>query len=907
MLKTEAIKTFLSNRTHTDLASLYNHDMEVQVNVAAGDGTRHQLESGFRGKKFFAYSDKLGNTWSSFRIPHNASTDPVYNDTAISFNLSKHVESIGMTGWDWANKRSRWVAFDFDAIMGHSPSHTVKLNPVELARIETMAKSLPYVTIRKSTSGSGLHLYVFIDPPIPTENHNEHAALARAILSQMSLDVEFDFANSVDTCGGNMWVWHRKQEEPNCGGLDLIKQGIPLDSPPKNWETHLEVVEHRKRKASITVFDSEAEQRAYNDFAEQHPRIQVDKEHKDLIHFLESAGNEWEVYWEPEYNRLVTHTLALKKAHTELGLYGIFETSSSGSTTKNCYCFPRPRGSWAIYRFGKAVAEHPTWSRDAEANTFCFLNRPPTIRSASCFFDGVENLKGAFEFHKSKEAKDALKKLGLEVDIPEYLADKTAQIKELPDGRVIFEIDAKGVLANSELKGWLISNNKVSKIFDKPASKVAIEDTVVTEYDQMLRLTVNTDGSEMGYHYLPPGHKKWLLLAKETVKDALAQRGFSSDELRPLFGTCANNPWTVVNKPFKGEHPGNREWNYDAASLAFPLKPSSDNLYFPSWMKILNHVGKNMTRDIREDKWCRENGILTGGDFLKVWCAIMFQNPYIRLPYLFFYSPIQHTGKSTFPESLAMLMNRGYVKADMALSQQFNGELRAAVLCSIEEMNLTLNKDAYNKVKDYVTAENLSIRAMYTPQGHCVNTTHWIQTANHLHFLPIEPQDTRIIVCLVDEIPNDEMMTSVDLKTRLRKEASDFLTELMSIELPPPPPGRMGMPVIRTEEKARAEKNKESRLETFIRESTYSVDGHVLTIEEFNDKFIASLDPSERMNWPKSRIAREMPLERFPKGKSPTYNNRMCYGNLSFEYSAKPCGPRLEMRKDRLVPRTEHD
>jgi hypothetical protein len=904
MLKTEAIKTFLTNRTHEDLASLYHHGMEVQVNVAADGGTRHQMESGFRGKKWLAYSDAEGATWSSFRIPHNASTDPVYDDSPISFNLAKHVESIGMTGWNWVDKCSCWVAYDFDAIMGHSPAHTVKLSPDELSRVEKLAGELPYVTIRKSTSGSGLHLYVFLDPVIPTSNHNEHSALARAILAQMSLDVEFDFSNSVDTCGGNMWVWHRKQEAPDCGGLDLIKQGIPLDTVPKNWEVHLDVIEHRKRKASITVFDDKNEQDSYNDFAEQHPHTKIDQEHKQLIRKLESYSD-WETYWEPEYNRLVTHTLALKKAHQELNIYGIFETSSSGSTTKNCYCFPRPRGSWAVFRFGKGCSEDPTWARDADANTHCFFNRPPTIRSASCFFDGVENLKGAYEFNKSKEAKDALKKLGLEIEIPPYLEDKPAQLKELPDGRVVFEIDAKGVMANSDMKGWLISNNKVSRIFEKPVSRTSEEENAVTEYDQMLRLTVNTDGSEMGYHYLPPGHSKWLILTKETIKDALAQRGFSTNETRPLFGTCANNPWTVVNKPFQGEYPGNRQWNYEAASLAFPLKPSTDNLYFPTWMKILSHVGKNLTREVKEDAWCQENGILSGGDFLKVWCAIMFQNPYIRLPYLFFYSPIQHTGKSTFPESLAMLMNRGYVKADMALSQQFNGELRAAVLCSIEEMNLTLNKDAYNKVKDYVTAENLSIRAMYTPQGHCINTTHWIQTANHLHFLPIEPQDTRIIVCLVDEIDRTDMLTSVELKTKLRKEAPDFLTELMSIELPPPPPGRMGMPVIRTEEKMRAEKNKESRLESFLRESTYPVDGAILTVEEFNDAFIASLDPSERMNWPKSRISREMPLERFPKGKSSSFSNRMCYGNLSFTPHTKPVGPRLEMRRDRLMVRVD--
>jgi hypothetical protein len=238
----------------------------------------------------------------------------------------------------------------------------------------------------------------------------------------------------------------------------------------------------------------------------------------------------------------------------------------------------------------------------------------------------------------------------------------------------------------------------------------------------------------------------------------------------------------------------------------------------------------------------------------------------------------------------------------MALTQQFNGELRAAVLCSIEETNLAADKNAYNRVKDYVTAENISVRAMYSPQGHCVNTTHWIQTANHLHFLPIEPQDTRIVVALVDPIPEEDMMSSVDMKNRLRKEASDFLTELLSIELPAPPPGRMGMPVLRTEEKIRAEKNKESRLETFVREQTYYVPGVLVSVEEFNDKFTAWLDPSDRMQWPKQRISREMPLEKYPKGKSSKRDNRMCYGNLSFKPDAGARGEKkLISIGDRLI------
>ena len=47
--RTEAIKRFLLASTHKDLAEMYNHDMEVQVNVAQDGGDRVAKE--FKGVK----------------------------------------------------------------------------------------------------------------------------------------------------------------------------------------------------------------------------------------------------------------------------------------------------------------------------------------------------------------------------------------------------------------------------------------------------------------------------------------------------------------------------------------------------------------------------------------------------------------------------------------------------------------------------------------------------------------------------------------------------------------------------------------------------------------------------------------------------------------------------------------
>mgnify|MGYP001619210480 FL=1 len=121
ILKTQAIKNFLNIKTHQELADLYNFNMEVQILVAQDNGQR--IDGVYKGKQWSGFSDEYGSIWKSFRIPYNAKDNPSYEDKEINFDLNIHTEGIGMTGWDWNNKLSRWFAFDFDSLVGHSDKH----------------------------------------------------------------------------------------------------------------------------------------------------------------------------------------------------------------------------------------------------------------------------------------------------------------------------------------------------------------------------------------------------------------------------------------------------------------------------------------------------------------------------------------------------------------------------------------------------------------------------------------------------------------------------------------------------------------------------------------------------------------------------------------------------------------
>jgi len=126
----------------------YGCDMEVQVNVAAGDGEPV-------ANKRSTYTDGL-NHWFSYRITRNADSVPEFRDYKIDFPLDLHCEGIGSTGWDWKERRSRWVGFDFDSIVGHAAG--VGVSKDQLDKVREAAQALPYVEARKSTGGAGLHL-----------------------------------------------------------------------------------------------------------------------------------------------------------------------------------------------------------------------------------------------------------------------------------------------------------------------------------------------------------------------------------------------------------------------------------------------------------------------------------------------------------------------------------------------------------------------------------------------------------------------------------------------------------------------------------------------------------------------------------------------------------------------------
>lgn len=900
MLRSEAIKKLLIAKTHADLAELYSKNMEVQFNVAQDGGDR--MEEDFKGRTFHSYTDGI-NKWSHFRIPRNAKTVPEDNDCQVHGDLYQHAEGVGLTGWDWCNRVSRWVAYDFDAMTGHSDKHEKKMTDQELQQLREVVSAIPWVTIRLSTSGKGIHLYVFLEP-VATQNHTEHAALARAILGLMASITGYDFQSKVDTCGSNMWIWHRKMTGTK--GLTVVKQGVLLTAIPQNWRDHVRVVsgESRRTLPAFIAENKEANpnlEEMFEELTGTKTLIPLDAEHKRLLNFLyESKACAW---WEQDHNMAVTHTVHLQEAFNKLNLKGVFKTNAKGENygqDHNCFMYPGRRGSWVVRRYTPGVAEESTWDQDQRGYTRCYLNRDLDLATACRSFNANEHEGGGYVFREAEVAAKAATLLGIDLGVPSWAGTRSTLIKKGKDGKFIVQMDATEHDDPREMTQWNRKGKKWSRVLNGKAD--FIPETEGRNYDEVCRHIISSANSNLGW--LLRAEKDWI--EEPLTHVSLGLKGIVGKQalVDTIVGEAALKPWKIVCRPFEPEYPKaqGREWNRNAPQLRF-RPTNSDSLSYPTWLKMLTHCGKSLNDPLKKNAWAKSAGILTGADYLKIWLASLFQQPMAPLPYLFFHGP-QDSGKSIFHESIGeCLLTSGVVRADTALTNQqaFNGELETALVGVIEEISMKNNRIAYNRIKDWVTSAELSIHRKGKTPYSVINYLKLIHTANERDAVPIMEGDTRIVMMYVSEITPTDKIPKKFFMQQLQKEAPDFIAELLRIEIPESN-DRLNVPVITTEEKVRAQQASQTYLETFLNENYFFIPGEAILFRQLVDDFHEWLPANERDNWNMKTIGQSLP-QNFVKGRSPS-TNQVMIGNITKNKDAVPKKP-LVVRNEKLVPNND--
>lgn len=780
-------------------------------------------------------------TWQNIRIPKNPGNEAYFKEYELSFLLERHWLALGTTGWDWINKRSLGLGFDFDSAKGHASG----LEPAQLDEINQRACHLDYVEAHKSKSGHGVHLWIFFKDSPVVANHNEHAAIARALLGKMSADAEFDFQSRLDTCGSVLWTAHRDTAPSGFESIKRAERLLTSEDIPSNWRDHLDVVTHKISKVRVLGINDDGTEVADDSLSSMvaaKTKTTLDAQHKAIIEALELVTT---AYWIPDHHLLQTHTAALKQIHEQLGLRGFFDTLSSGTdlSKPNCFCIPEPDGVFKVYRFGKGTPEHQLWQQDG-GWTQCYYNRPPRLVDAAVAFGGIENT-GAYYFTDTKQAEDVVKALGAKLLLPDgnKYEGRPTILRRNKDGRLIVELEQWE--GDTNFKDWLSKKKKWVKIFNINVDINEQED--YTRFDAVIRSVKTVANIDAGWRI--NDKLCWVRHPSENVKHALKAIDQDTD-ISIAMGYAVLRQWTLVNIPFAEEYPGGRQWNLGAPQLKF--KPTDEEPYHPYWDRILTHCGSELNSHVSKLKWCKEWGIFSGKDYLTAWIACLIRYPFEPLPYLFLYGD-QNQGKSILHEAITLLMTRGVEKADRALTNQndFNGELANAVLAVVDEVNVTKAGSAvYEKIKDWTTSRYISIHSKGVQVYQQRNCLHFIQTANYRDHCPVFPGDTRIVVMyvppLIEEIPKFKLLEL------LIAEAPHFMATLMHLPLPDSMT-RLRLPVIETASKAQEAATNRTALDIFL-DTYYQVPGEKIEFGDFFLKFSTTLTSSEMAAWPRRRV-----------------------------------------------------
>jgi hypothetical protein len=848
-----------------------------------------------------------GETFGPTRWPYNAMSDPNYSDPPIQYIIEKRLKAIGTTWWDWKNKKSIGLGFDFDSITHHAS------NALHEWQIDALDKlDLPWLEIVRSTRGSGRHLYVWFEDPPTTANHCEHAAIARALLPVLGKEMGMDLEGDVDCFGSIMWIYHTSATKEN-HGYEQIKpatQTLPASMVPPNWRDHIEVVSGGRSKVRVQGWtpDGTTKGDELDEMTQAYSKTHLDETHLKILEDLEATGHT--ALWVHDHHLWQGHTMGLKQVFDEWAeagtpMRGLFDTNSLDSDPgkPNCFMRPKPNGAWDVYRFGEGVEEHPLWDKQGKW-THTTYNFPATLKQiclACGGYEGTEEKQG-FMFSTMDELKQALALLQSKMTLPDKAAGRTLSLHPGMKGQTILCVSKKRGDEQGDFprfvktpRGWEKAVSDAIETSDKEIK----EETLWSELDEKLR-ALKVAG-KFDCWVMHDDQKEWIQHPRENIKSFLFSEGYAKPD--PILGSAVFKSWKVITDPFKPEYPGGRIWNRNAAQFMYdPVDLNEGEVpKHPTWDRLMQHCGIELNDYIPNISWCKNWGITNGGDYLTAWVACMFQNPFGKLPYLFMYGP-QNSGKSSFHEGVSLLLTKGVVKADRALTseQGYNGELAGAILAVVDEVDISKAGSAvYNKIKEWTTGLTISIHAKYRPVEDLPSTLHFCQMANSRSSLPVFPGDSRVtamnVPSLEEEIPRDR------LHELLKEEAPHFMRTLMDFEIPEAT-GRLMLPIIETVGKMEAASNNTDELEQFIQDNCYQIPGCAVKLSEFKKRFHDSIEEFQRIEWSSHNIRKRL-NENYLVGRGSRVN-QVLIGNMSFKPDATPSSPYVKedgrLKKDEL-------
>ena len=684
--------------------------------------------------------------------------DGVLTDKQHTVPEGSNLIAAGTASWDWRAKKQLTVGIDFDT----NDNHAAGLTSVRFNAVLEAVRRVPWLEVRRSTGGKGLHAYPRFTQPVDVATRAEASALARAVLILASRVAGFDFKAAKDCAGGNMWFF-KADAAPNA--YEVIKEATEALDPeelPPGWREAKEACMAKIKLAPATV--------------------ELSSEHLEMEkHLLELP---YSVIYRNDLGCYHIHTYALQEAHRRHGYHGYFATISKGTDPgqPNGYMFPLPGGAFLVKRFGNAQ-EHPSWFHGQNGD-YALLNTEVPFEKAVQHFSRNSTTKGYSFTRANLEAM--LQAIGVWLEIPDAFSGRTLFVKTSKgDARITVEKQD----SDAQPADWTSTGTTWQRSFPTPPTPSAFAHAEAHSVSDIVR-AVTTDTESAKWFIKTDG--LWIGAPASEVSKVLAANG-----VQPILtmGLMREKPYWLVFEPFREEYLPGRRWNREAPQLA--CEPADEAGDTPTWDAIFNHLGNGLDEDIAADEICQSRGITSGAQYLMLWTKLLIEKPHQRTPYLFFTSRQNNTGKTSLGSSICHLINPGVAEInEEALVDKFTGELEGKVLCLIEELDLRdERRRAYAMLKRILTSKTLTIRKMRTDAYNVPNFTHFIHTANDANFVPVETEDMRIVKISVP--PISRFIETIDFEEGIRREAPFMLRKLLDMPLPEPY-GRFFLPVVQT-------------------------------------------------------------------------------------------------------------
>ena len=354
----EAVKRFINlkrNQFNADLVEMWSDGMETQINVSPEGGEPVPDKKGcYRNDEF---------EWGNIRIPRDADTDPHFYNYSAHWPLELFADHIGMSGWNWKERKSFWVGFEIDDLLKHLGTGVPK---EEIERVAAALKTRPECMIRRGTSGtasSGIHVYVFL-AGILTANHQEHAALARAVVAKIAAETGLDIQASIDACGRLLWFWaERASEEIRSYECLQASTCILTEEDLPDWRDSIPATANKEKAGDVDVTSS-------------CPVIEKTAEHDRFLEEYQKRG--WPFEHRPEYHCYHMHRGGIKDTCEALCLPP-FPTTSPGTdkTKTNCKVYLRRKGFYVVcFADTKEGAEWGETQKGDPSLKYSFVVRP---------------------------------------------------------------------------------------------------------------------------------------------------------------------------------------------------------------------------------------------------------------------------------------------------------------------------------------------------------------------------------------------------------------------------------------------------------------------------------------------------------------------------------------------------